>query len=197
VKKTLALALGLSLLGMSANATTVFSDNFDANNYGLNTTPLGWTLNSGSVDIIGDGQFAWYGAGNYIDMNGSTQVAGSISTTLTGLVAGASYALDFDVGFNNGSGNNEKLSYSIGTLSGSYGPPIASGNSTFLHLRFAFIAGGTSAVLTFADAGNTPNDNGGPILDNVSVTAVPVPAAGGLLLSALGGVAMLRRRKKA
>lgn len=185
------------LLGAgAANAATVFFDDFDANNYGLNTTPAGWTLNSGSVDIIGDGNFPWYGAGNYIDMNGSTSQGGSISTTVAGLVIGKTYTLEFDVGYNNNSGNNEQLSYSIGSLIGSYGPPIASGASTYLHLTYQFTASATSHLLTFADTSGNDGDNGGAILDNVRVSAVPVPAAGLLLLSGLGGIAALRRRKR-
>ena len=46
-------------------------------------------------------------------------------------------------------------------------------------------------------AGTTPADNGGPLLDNVRLSTVPLPAGLGLLLSALGGFAVLRRRKSA
>jgi hypothetical protein len=48
--------------------------------------------------------------------------------------------------------------------------------------------------LRFA-AGGTNNSLGG-FIDNVSIAAVPVPAAGFLLFGALGGLAALRRRRK-
>lgn len=41
----------------------------------------------------------------------------------------------------------------------------------------------------------SPNDNGGPIADDISVA--PIPVAGLLLLGALGGLMALRRRKTA
>ena len=40
-----------------------------------------------------------------------------------------------------------------------------------------------------------PNEGRGALIDNVSVAAVPVPAAGLLLLTALGGAAAMRRKK--
>lgn len=47
--------------------------------------------------------------------------------------------------------------------------------------------------LTFAGSG--ASDGRGGLLDNVEVVPVPVPASGLVLLGALGGLAMLRRRR--
>jgi PEP-CTERM motif len=48
------------------------------------------------------------------------------------------------------------------------------------------------ASIFFAALGG---DNIGPILDNVSLTAVPLPAAAWLLLSGLAGLGFVGRRK--
>lgn len=49
----------------------------------------------------------------------------------------------------------------------------------------------TAGVLSFQNSGG---DNIGAVLTNVELAAVPVPAAGLMLIGALGGLALLRRR---
>lgn len=64
-----------------------------------------------------------------------------------------------------------------------------------------FTQGGVGAhsvfFLAFDDNGAGPDDNHDDFLIRVNVAAVPVPAAGFLLIGALGGLAALRRRKTA
>jgi hypothetical protein len=48
----------------------------------------------------------------------------------------------------------------------------------------------------FFDATSVSDSYGG-FIDDIKVSAVPVPAAGFLLFGALGGLAALRRRKQA
>ena len=62
---------------------------------------------------------------------------------------------------------------------------------------YTFFYDGTSDFLFFADTSGTAADQGGPVLDNVRLSTVPLPAGGLLLLGALGGIAALRRRRKA
>jgi hypothetical protein len=57
---------------------------------------------------------------------------------------------------------------------------------------FGPFSGSTSFVLMFSE-GNNPNNGSAEFL----ISAVPLPAGGLLLLTALGGVAALRRRRKA
>lgn len=64
-----------------------------------------------------------------------------------------------------------------------------------LTTAYIFVFSGGSEKLFFADTGTaSPNDNGGPIIDNILIAPVPVPATGFLLF---GGLMALCRRKTA
>jgi hypothetical protein len=65
-------------------------------------------------------------------------------------------------------------------------------NLVWTTYSLTFTAAGTSTNLIFAS--QVPGAYG-PALDNVRISAVPLPAGGLLLLGALGGFAALRRRK--
>ena len=187
-----------------AQAATVFFDGFESSalelsNANLQQNVSGWTVTAGGVDVIGTNYFQWYGTGRYLDMNGSTQTPGRIEKTIGGLTAGKTYTLGFDYGYNLNSGTNEQLSFGIAGLTGSINPAdfalVAA--PTFRKALYTFKASAASHDLFFADTGVTPDDNGGPVLDNVEINAVPLPAGLPLLAAALGGLALLRRRRRA
>ena len=88
-------------------------------------------------------------------------------------------------------------SYTSGGLTAPYGTlvgQIAGGNYFVVGMNFSGAAGASGELLLFNFASNT-SDNSGSIRATISI--VPVPAAGLLLLGALGGIAALRRRKTA
>jgi hypothetical protein len=91
------------------------------------------------------------------------------------------------------------ISYAIANLAGSVtGPGGAYGTTVgnWTEITGIFTVGANSAYdLDFAAVGSS--DSLGGFIDNVSVAAVPVPAAGLLLVGALGGLAALRRRRAA
>ena len=91
-------ALALAL-GGAAQATVIFSDNFDGEALGAPQPNLtNWNVTSGTVDVIGQpGFFEFYpGNGRYIDLNGSPG-AGRIETkNPLALIAGKRYAISFD-----------------------------------------------------------------------------------------------------
>lgn len=88
------------------------------------------------------------------------------------------------------------ISYAIADISGSVtGPGGVNGTTVgaWTEITGVFKVGSDGFYhLDFAAVGTS--DSYGGFVDNVSVSAVPVPAAGLLLLSVLGGLAALRRR---
>jgi hypothetical protein len=44
-------------LTLPSFAGIIFSDNFESNGTALNTTPTGWTVTNGAVDIVGPSFF--------------------------------------------------------------------------------------------------------------------------------------------
>ena len=191
-----ALALGLS---GAASATTIFSDSFNSELPNVPASSLtNWSIASGSVDVIGSGTaFAWCGSGfRCLDMNGNNP--GRIETSLSGLTVGKKYFLSFDYGNNRNSQSStipEILSFGLGATG--YTLDIFAQSSLTASAIYEFVAGSVTETLYFADTGTTPGDRGGPLLDNVTVSAVPLPAGGLLLMGVLGGLAALRRRKSA
>lgn len=179
-----------------ASARTVLADGFETETAGGNAALSKWAVVSGSVDVVGTGFYPFYGPGRYLDLNGSTGTAGRIERVLTGLVAGKTYTLGFDYGVNPwGATRTERLSFGLGGFEDAI--DIRRPAEQLIAVSYSFVASASSAVLFFADGGTTPGDNGGPVIDNIVVATVPLPASAPLVLAALGGLGLLRLRRKA
>ena len=187
---------------VSSHATVLFSDNFDSNVQATSSTPTGWGLVSGSVDIIGTpGAFPWYNTGNQIDMNGSTGQGGLIYTIPTWtFLAGQQYNISFDYGNNKNSNGVESLYFGLTDLSTYLTQGIVNVTGavpSLLHYSLTFtLLSNFTGSLGFQDGGLSDSDNGGVILDNVVLSAVPVPAALPLFAAGLGALGIAGRRRK-
>ncbi|MEM8981170.1 MAG: choice-of-anchor C family protein [Pseudomonadota bacterium] len=196
--KTVAL-IGLILASTgAASAATIqngsfedpgtFSGNWQTQRAGSNGLP-GWTIGGAGVDLIGN----YWGAseGNYsLDMSAGR--AGSLSTTISDLVAGQAYFLTFDMAANSAGGNKVKsLSVIVDGVAKDYS--FDSTGKSRLDMgwetrTFRFVATSDTASLTLR---SNENNAYGAALDNVQVSAVPLPAAGfalGLGLLSFGGL---------
>lgn len=156
-----------------------------------------WSVDSGSVDYIGSYWQPQEGSRS-LDMSGSG--AGSISQSFD-TVNGWQYEVSFYVAANPDGPPAEKFLDSIVTgVSGNLGSLTVSSlqtNSThaamdWVLFTYSFVADSTTATLSFVSQALSAY---GPALDNVSVSAIPIPPALILFGTAIVGVAALSRRR--
>jgi hypothetical protein len=199
------LALALTTLPAVAAAATLFSDNFNTETPGLNRTPSRWTVANGTVDIIGSGPNgtlfdARPGNGYYIDLDGSTNNAGRMSSAgALSLSPGIAYNLSFDLA---GTGGVNTVIYGIDFNSDAtldiFSSATLPGGVGFTQFNLPFVAlvSTSNARIVFDHLGG---DNNGLLLDDVVLTGVaviPEPQSYALLVAGLGllGFAVRRRR---
>lgn len=184
-----------------ASATVVFSDNFDS--YPASQVPWAgngvWTTGNG-VDLVKSGDYGLmcaFGTGNCVDLSGSAP--GSISHSL--FLTPGRYNLSFDFTGNQldaAGGPRPQVGFTAAIDSFSHNTgPLSNSSSTFSSYASDFvISSAGNYLLSFTqDVGGDPYR--GSIVDNVSVSAVPEPAAWALMILGFGVVGgTLRRRRQ-
>ena len=204
--KTLATAVfvvGCGLSTLPAQAGIVLSENFNNVAQGTNATNIGanFTVTSGTVDVIGAGFFDFYpGNGNYVDLDGSTLMLGTIGSAAFGP---GTYHLTFDLGsytYNHGY-ITEDIKVTLGGFSTTLTPLVDSSvnpGSPFEHVVLDFttaIAGSLSfSAINPVNAGQ--GTNVGPILDNVVLTAVPEASTWAMMIFGFFGIGFMAYRRK-
>lgn len=185
-KTTLLLAM---FAAPAAQAAIIFTDNFDTEVLATNSVPSNWLVSDGSVDVIGDPSFFNFlpGNGRYVDLDGSTGNSGVLKKAFN-LTAGTLYTVSFDLAGSQ-RGSNENVTVNFGTSTNNWSFTSGQGFATY-SLTFNPTLSG-AYLLSFENAGG---DNVGALLDNVSVSSVPVPGAAWLFASAVLGLLGLKRK---
>ena len=144
-------------------------------------TITGWTVGATSVDLIRNN----YGAINSVSVDlGGSPGPGSLTQSFATTV-GQTYRLDFDY-FVNGGGF--PLYVSFGTNNATYSVVPSSATHAFQTMTANSSSSSVSFTHTFAG-------NSGPVIDNVSVTAVPEPESYAMLMAGLGALGFMSRRR--
>ena len=195
------IVLGLAALAVlfsplcapTAQAGPILSDNFNSENGGLAqlnyTNFANFNVTAGSVDLIGNGSFDFYpGNGLYVDLDGSTGQAGTLTTKQT--FAPGTYTFSFDLA-GSARGVDSDVVVNFGSFSHDFFLPSSQGYTLFTET----VTLTAPAQLSFRNV--QPGDIGA-ILDNVTVTATPaapVLEPSSLALLSLGGLALAARRR--
>lgn len=171
------------------------------------TDILGWQTSSGSgIEVQTNGTIGSFNANSgtrYVELD-SHPAPNSNSTMFQDLVLDpGAYQLDFFYSPRNGDVLSNGIDYSVtGLISGSLlaggvtGPSATStvGLWTMVTAFFTVQPGDSPVTLSFSAVG-AENTLGG-FIDDVSVSAVPVPAALPLFVTALAGLGFISRRRK-
>lgn len=204
-------ALAVAAL-MSAPAVAAPFSNGD---FETGTNPVGQTtLPNGSTNVTGwttIGSQSVYFGNSFQAFSGSRSVGvyGTSGVTQTfSVTPGQTYTVSFRYSaFPRNDGQVDGLTSNV--VSGAQNASITVGfpnsfsstvhnqdSAVWLPVSYSFVAADTQAVLTFLGvSGGIFAASGQAIIDNVAVTAVPIPMALPLFLAGLGALGVLRRAR--
>jgi hypothetical protein len=216
--KHLMLAAAILCAPLSAGAATIFSDDFESPNNSQNwqvyQTFGDWESTSGTgIEIQTNGTVGGVSARSgdqYVELDSDTSrggVAGTTNSSMTTFLnlVGGTYLVEwYYQPRTNTPGSNNIGVYLVGDSATTlFDNLLGSVNSTsvltpdWVKVSYTFTVTGLDNLYALTFRAEGTSDSLGGYIDDVSVAAVPVPAAGFLLLGALGGLAALRRRKTA
>jgi hypothetical protein len=144
-------------------------------------TPASYTgSNVGSVDVVSTSYNGWEcqgGSANCIDLAGTTEAPGGLFQQVT-TTPGEEYSLSFESAVNGDESTTDGVTHTLGvTVNGSTIDTVqavpASTPLKWVSNTITFTATSTTSTIEFDDDTSPSDQNQGPTLDNVSLTAVP------------------------
>ena len=165
--------------------------------YGGTSFSSAWTITSGNVDLVYQAGGGWPAAPgstpNYLDLTGNTP--GAIQQSLATSI-GQSYRLTFLYSNNpGGSPNPDRATVSLGSILTNiehYG--ATSSDLNWATFTATFTATSAATLLSFSQLDNCCN--GGILLDNIEVSAVPEPSTWAMMILGFFGVGFVAYRRK-
>ena len=197
VSAVLCLGLGAGV----ANANLLVNGGFE-DSTSPTSTPPGWFNIGHSDGVITYASFGTpvYEGLNYYDLGGYGDPLGPIGDGIAqsfATVTGATYNVVFGLSSENLSGD-ETLTVAAGSASIDYLlSPTGAGTfqRPFTTEGFSFVATSSLTTLSFIHTFG-PGGSNDPLIDGVSVTAVPEPETYAMLLAGLGLLGFMARRRK-
>lgn len=200
--KILAIVAVLLAWSTSARADLVTDGDFSAGTIGTSIIPS-WTA-TGNVDVFNAAAACCHsgdtGTGNFLLFGGGDGPNdGQVSQTLT-TVAGTEYVLSFLYGATSSPAGlgTQSIAVAAGNLNTTVVSGVAQHDYSLVldPFTFDFQASGPATTLTFSNASGLLTDSIDGILDSVSVVAVPEPTSLLVFAACLGGLGLMRKRRR-
>lgn len=200
-------AAGLLVVATSsAQALTSFSDGFESPSigsqpyvtYSANQTFSGWKVTGNSIDVVSNNWQPPIHAADgvqFLDLAGTAP--GGISRLL--MLDPGFYTLSFAYRGNTFDANpvgNAYMALSIAGVADPYVIYAPTSQSTWLTASFNFQATQPSTMVSFSSLVAGASGTGGMLLDSVQVAAVPEPHEWVMMLSGLGLVGVIAKRRR-
>ena len=206
----LAAAFAVTLAAVPTQGATIFFDDFNTENGGVELFNYSgfanFAVSDGTVDLIGGGgaNDLLPGNGMYVDLDGSTRDAGVMTSGVFNLPAG-DYRLLFDMAGSQRGSTDDAFINVFGALNANYAQMGLTLTTGFPFTNFALDFTLLAADTVQFSFGGEGGDNVGLLLDDVqldNITVVdptPVPEPGTLALMGAGllfAAREVRRRRK-
>jgi hypothetical protein len=202
----------LLLISTAANANLLVNGNFSAST-SETATPPGWTQLGPSDGVIQDSLFgtpAYHGYTSYYDLGGFGDAYGTVGDGLEQTVAttpGVSYVLTFGLASENSPaypGGTTTLTVSVGGTPASY---VLAINPSYGELAepwttevIAFVASGTSTLISFVETANNDGGNNDPVIADAelstAMSSTPLPSTWTMLIAGFAGLGFVAYRGK-